>query len=152
MGTEHHSIRHLELLVTRASMFELWQLTILGTGLVVRVQRSTTILGHADKVKSTVQAARKMRHIDIECELSVQESEHLVIGIISHEEHAGSDVSVSAVGDKVESQGIAGGGSSISARVVSTIELAVLCASSVVGAEGWVPGIAGVAIGTSRRV
>jgi len=126
--------------------------TILGTGLVAGVERSTTILGHADEVKSTVQATRKMRHIDIECELLVQETEHLVVGVIGHEEHAGSDVSVCTLGDKVESQGIASGGSSICSGVVSTIELAVCCASSVGRAECWVPGIASVAVGTSGRV
>lgn len=152
MGTEHRSIRHLELLVAVQLILGFWQLTILGTGLVVGVQRSATILSHADEVKSTVQAARKVRHINIECELSVQDSEHLVVGIIGHEEHAGSNVSVCAIGDKVESQGIAAGGSSISSGVVSTVELAVLRASSVVGAEGWVPGIASIAVGTSRRV
>lgn len=98
-------------------MDELVKLTssVLGTGLVVALV-DATVGSHLSEVESTVQTARKVRNINIEGELLVDEIEHLVLGVGLHEVSTGSDVAgVLALGNELQGQSIVGGSDTIGA-------------------------------------
>jgi hypothetical protein len=105
------------------SMQQAWEETrtssVLGTSLVVALAKAT-IGGHLDKVESTVQTAGKVRDINVEGELLIDQVEHLVLGVCLHEVGTGSDVArVLALGDELECQGIAASGDTVSTLAVS---------------------------------
>lgn len=75
--------------------------TVLSTSLVVGVLGDTTVGIHGDKVEGTVQTARKVRNVDSEGELLVQQVEHLVVCVIGHQVGTRSDV---GAGDEVQAQ------------------------------------------------
>lgn len=116
--------------------------SVLGTSFVGGELGHATILRHLREVESAVKSARKVRHIDIESELLVLQVEDLVAGLALEEVDAGTNVLLLALGDELESKRVAGGGDTVSARVVGTIESAVLRARRTVGAQGGVPGVA----------
>lgn len=121
--------------------------TVLGSSLVAWVDRLATIRRHADEVKGTVQSTRKMRNIDVERELLVQELEQLIGVVVLQHEQSGSDVLAS---DKAKLQGVTGCCSTVCASVVGTIKSTVCSTSLVVRAESFVPGVSGVAVGAAR--
>lgn len=88
--------------------------SVLSTSLVVALVK-TTISCHLNEVESTVQTARKVRNINVEGELLVDEVEHLVLGVGLHEVGSGTNVGrVLALCNKLEGQGIVGGGDTVS--------------------------------------
>lgn len=70
------------------------------------------------------------------------------MGVVLHEVHSGADVLVGTSGHKFEGKSTAGGGDTICAGVVSTIEGAVgSTGGAVIGrAQSRVEGVAGVAV------
>jgi len=126
--------------------------TILGTSLVVCILGLTTIGSHLSKVQSTVQTAGEVRNIDIESELLVVWFEHLILAVrVVHEVDTGTDVGrVWALGDILESEGAAGGGDTIGARVVRTLESAVLRTGCSVRAESGIKGATVIAVCAAR--
>lgn len=120
--------------------------SVLSTSLVVGLLGHATIGIHLDEVESAVESTGKVGHVDIESELLVKELEHLVFGLGLEEVDASSDVSTL---DELEGESIAGGGDTVGAAVVSTVDGAVLGAGHTVGADGGVPGVAGVAVGVT---
>lgn len=120
---------------------------IFGTSLVGGVLGHTSVLVHRHEVESTVQAARKVRDIDIKCELLVEQVEHLVVGVILHQIQTRADVgSELTLGDEVELHLVAAGYNSVSGRIVGALESTVGSACLVVRAESRVPGVPGVAV------
>ena len=81
------------------------ELTILGSRLVVGILAHSTIFVHRDEIEGTVETAREVGEIDVECEFLVQQTEHLVRGIGLHEIQAGTDVGrVGSLGDESKLQ------------------------------------------------
>ena len=92
--------------------------SVLGTSLVVRVLRKTTVSVHLDEVESTVETTGKLRHVDVESELLVLEVEHLVFRVRGHEVRARSNVLLGRLGHELEREGIARSGDTVSACIV----------------------------------
>lgn len=122
--------------------------SVLGTSLVGGELGHATIGVHLTEVDSTVQAARQLRHIHVKGELLVEQVEHAVLGVRSHQVGTRTDVAaVGVLGDKVELQGTgARGGDAVGATVVCTIDRAVCGAGRAIWAERCVPGVARVAV------
>ena len=123
--------------------------TELGSGLVVGELGHTTVLVHLDEVDSTVKTAREVGDVDVETEFLVHELEHLVVGLVLHEVNTRSDVGAS---HELESEGVATGGDTVSAGVVSTVKSTVICASGSIWAKSGVPGVSGVAVGVTTVI
>lgn len=117
--------------------------TVLSTSLVGGELGQTTVLVHLGEVECTVETAREVGHVNVEGELLVQELEHLVCSVGLHEVDTRADVGASL---ELESQGIAAGGDTVCAGVVSTVDRAVLSAGRRVWAKSGVPGVTGVAV------
>ena len=126
--------------------------SVLGTGLVGGVLGETTILVHLGEVESSVQAAGKVRDIGIECELLVQELEHLVVAVVLHEVDTRTDIlaASAALSNELERESIARGTDTVSTAIVGTINSAVFGTGSGIWAKGGVPGVTGVAVGVAR--
>ena len=69
------------------------------------------------------------------------------MGVVLHEIDTGADILLLTSGDKFQRKGVPAGGDTISARVISTIEGAVLGASRAIWAKSGVPGITSVTVG-----
>ncbi len=107
--------------------------TVLGTSLVGRVLRQASVFVHGNKVQGGVQAAVDGGEVDIKGELVVHQREHLVLGSAIHKVESRADVgAVVVLGDELESQGVATGGSAIGLGVLGALERALARA---VGAE-----------------
>lgn len=124
--------------------------TVTSTSLVAWVLGLSTICVHLGEVKSTVDSARKVAHVNIEGELVILEREGLVGIVISHEVDSASNVGASALGDELEGQGVVGSGDSVCGGIVGTLNGAVGCAGDWVWAELLVPGVSGIAVGVAR--
>jgi len=74
VGNNYHSVDELD--VARALSITVTS-SVLGTGLVVGVLGHTTILGHLNKVESTVETTGELRDIDIKRKFLVVGVEHL---------------------------------------------------------------------------
>lgn len=123
--------------------------SVLGTSLVVREFGHATVLVHSGQVERAVETAGEIRHVDVEGELLVEELQHLVVCVIGHEVDARADVGTR---HELKREGAAGGRDTVGARVVGTVERAVLRAGRAVGAEGSVPFVARVAVGVPANV
>jgi hypothetical protein len=66
--------------------------SVFGTSFVASMSTHTTISGHLGKVEGTIEAARKVGNINIECELSVLQLEELIVSVILQEVHTGTNV------------------------------------------------------------
>lgn len=119
--------------------------TVLGTSRIGR--RLATICSHLREVKGTVKTARKFGDIDVESELFIQEVEDLVVGIISHEVETRTNVLLLALSDEFQSKSGTGGGDTVCACVVSTIERTVLGTSCAVRTNRSIPFVTSVAVG-----
>ena len=117
--------------------------TVLGTSLVVGVLGHTTIGIHLGQVESAIETARKVGHVNIEGELLVDKLKELIFAVALEKVATRADVGASL---KLEGQSITGGGDTVSACVVSTIESAFLSASDGVRADASVPCVAGIAV------
>ena len=118
----------------------------------VSSERGTSVSRHLGEVQGAVEAAGQRRHVDREGELPVLQLEHLVAaGIIGVEQvmpaaHVGA---ILVLCDESQIQGAwipinaVGSGQ---AGPVNTLDCAVGGASGWIGAEGCIPGVAGVAI------
>jgi hypothetical protein len=71
------------------------------------------------------------------------------VSFVGHEVNARTDVLLLALGNEFESEGVATGGDAIGARVISTIECAILGTGLAIRAKACIPGIAGVAVGVT---
>ena len=101
--------------------------SVLGTSLVGRVFRHTTISVHLNEVHSTVQTTGQLGHVNVEGELLVEKVEHLVPLVGVHEVDTRANVlAVRVAGDELQSESIAAGGDTVGGRVLSTLKLAVL--------------------------
>lgn len=120
--------------------------TVLGTSLVGREARQAAVLVHLRQVERAVEAARQVRHVDVEGELLVQQLEHLVVRVVRHQVHTRADVRAR---HELERERVAGGRDAVRARVVRAVERAVLRARRPVGAQCRVPRVAGVAVGVT---
>ena len=100
--------------------------TELGTGLVVGEASHTTIGVHLDEVESAVETARKLGHVNVECELLVLQVEHVVGRFILKKVDTRADVGVRARGDELEREGAATCGDTVGSLVVRTIDSTVL--------------------------
>ncbi len=116
------------------------------TSLVCRELGLSAVLVHGDEVDSAVQPTRKLGDVNVECEFLVEEAEHLVIVLVLHEVHTGTDVLLLGLGHEFECESVATGCDTISAGVVCTVEGAIRGTGGVVGAEGGIPGVSGVAV------
>lgn len=123
--------------------------TVTGTSLVAWVLGLSSVGIHLGEVKSSVESARKVAHVNIEGELVVLESKCLVGVVIGHEVDTGSDVGTGALGDELERQGVIGSGDTIGPRVVGTLNSAVGGAGHRVWAKLLVPGVSSVAVGVA---
>jgi len=102
-GNEFHITRALSVAISSA---------ILSTSLVSRISGQATVLVHLNEVHCTIQATRKLRHVDVEAEFSVLHLHHeiiLVIGI--HQVHSRANVAASK---ELELQRIATGADAFS--------------------------------------
>ena len=108
--------------------------TVLGTSGVATIALATIGI-HGDKVEGAVHAAGDGGQVHVEGELVARKIEHLVCRGVLHEIETGANVgSILVLGDKVERQGIAAGGSTVGTLVVGTFNSAVLGAVGVAGA------------------
>jgi hypothetical protein len=114
-GLSYHAIDELE--IPRALRVAVSG-SVLRTGLVARVFRHATIGIHSHKVQSTVQTARKVRHINIEGELVVQQVEMLIRLVILHKVQTRANI---GTGDEAELKLGSRGSDTVSARVIGTI-------------------------------
>ena len=140
----HSSVNELDVLgalrVTVAS-------SILGTSLVRREARHTTVGVHLREVDGTVETTGEVRHVDIEGELHVLHVERRVLRVAVHQVDARPDVGrARGIRDEVELERAAGRCDTVGALVVRTVESAVSSAGRWVGTESSVPGVAGVAV------
>lgn len=69
------------------------------------------------------------------------------MAVVLHEIDTRADILLLTIGDKFQRKGVPAGGDTISARVISTIEGAVLGASHAIWAKCGVPGITSVTVG-----
>lgn len=123
--------------------------SIFGAGFVVALVQAA-ISGHFDKVEGAVETTGQLGNVHVKGELLADQVEHLIFGVGLHEIGARADVArVLALGDEFEGQGIAAGGDPVGARVVSTINGAVLGASHAIRAGSGVPRVAIEAVGVS---
>lgn len=77
----------------------------------------------------------------------------LVLGVRLHEVGTGANVGrVLALGDELEVQGIAAGLDAIGRRVLSAINAALGSASLAISADGAIPSVALVAVGSAREL
>ena len=115
---------------------------VLGTSLVGGETGHASICVHGREVDSTVETTGELGNVDVECELLVQELEHLVFGVTVEEVDTGTDVlSIGIALDELESQGVAAGRDTVGAGVVSSLKGAVCSADRVAGTDGRVPGV-----------
>lgn len=135
-----------ELEITRALAVTVTS-SILGTGLVGGVLGHATIGIHVHKVEGTVETTGQVRHIHIEGELLVQQVELLVGSVVLQQIQTRTDVLLRSSSDKVQAQRVAAGGNTVCAGVASTVQSTVGCAGHIVGAEGGIPSVAGIAVG-----
>lgn len=84
--------------------------TVFRTSLVVREPGDSAVRVHLREVDSAVQAARKVRNVDVKGELPVKHFEELVRGVGVHEVHTRPDVRAS---DEFERKGVASGGDTV---------------------------------------
>lgn len=124
-----------ELQITRALRVTVTS-SVLGTCLVAIVLSQATIGIHGDKVQSSIESAGQTGSVHIECELLVLQLEDLVGTIVLHQKQTGANVGSS---DKAQSEGIAIGGRTVGAGVVSALQSTVCGASLVIGAESRIP-------------
>jgi hypothetical protein len=145
--------------------------TVLGASLVRGVLGGTTVGVHGHEVEGTIQAARKIRHVNVERELVSEQSEHcrdslvsstggccrgglvftLVLSVGLHQVETRTNVGrVLALGDELEVQLAAAGGYTVGAGVVGAVDTASGGASIVGAADGSVPSVTGVAVGGAR--
>lgn len=124
-----------ELQITRALRITVAS-SVLGTCLVALVPLQATIGIHGDKVQSSIESAGQLGSIHIDCELLVLQLEHLVGSFVLHQEQTRANVGAS---DEAQSEGIAVGGRTVGAGVVSAVQSAVCGASLVIGAESRIP-------------
>jgi hypothetical protein len=75
---------------------------ILCTGLVGWELSHAPICHHPRHIQCSVQSTRKMRNIDVKCELLVQHVEHLIVVVIRQQIEAGSNILLSTLRDEVE--------------------------------------------------
>lgn len=86
----------------------------------------TTVCIHLNKTDSTIEKARKVGHVVIECKLLILHVEHKIVGVIVHEVDTGDNVGVRTLHDEVEAEVITGGRDTIDTAVVRSIESTVL--------------------------
>ena len=90
--------------------------TELGTGLVVGEASHTTIGVHLDEVESAVETARKLGHVNVECELLVLQVEHVVGRFILKKVDTRADVRAGGgLSDELQREGIAAGRDTVGA-------------------------------------
>ena len=116
--------------------------SVLGTSLVPREARHTTIGVHLREVERAVETAGKLGHVDREGELLVLEVERLVLGVGRvHEVDTRANVLLRGLGDELERERVTGSRDTVGALVVSAVERAVGRAGHIIGAERSVPGV-----------
>ena len=130
--------------------------SVVSTGVVSRVLAKSTVMWHLGEVESSVDTAWQLRNIDVESELSVNESEHFKLIVTTHEIVSGSDVlSVLTVGNESELQGIVVSVDTVGVVpgvFVDSVNSAVLSALNVIWAERAIPVVASVAVGVASVV
>lgn len=99
---------------------------VLSTSLIGGVLGQTTVCVHLNEINSTVETARKVGHVDIECELLVLHVEHEIVGVVVHKVDTGADVRVRALRNEVEAEGVTGGRDTVDTTVIRSIESTVL--------------------------
>jgi hypothetical protein len=124
--------------------------SVLRTGLVARELGETPIGVHLRKVEGTIKTTRKVRDIDVESELLVENLEKFVLTIAVHEVNTGTDVlPVRVVRHEFESDRIARDADTIGTRVIRAFDSTVRRAGLAIGANGGVPCVSGVAVGVA---
>lgn len=73
------------------------------------------------------------------------------MGSIGQEVETRTDVLVGSGGDELESESVAAGGDTVSARVVGTVKSAVGGTGLGVGAKSRVPSVTGVTVGVAAK-
>jgi len=125
--------------------------TIVGTSLVGREARHSSVLVHGREVEGAVETAGKLRDINVECELLIEELEHFILRRrtrlhqIDTRPHIGTSL-------ELQGQGVSGRGDTVCTRVVGSVERAVGNARRGVGTESGIPSVAVVAVGISTDV
>lgn len=71
------------------------------------------------------------------------------MGVVLHEIDTGANILLLAIGDKFQRKSVSAGGDTISTRIISTIEGAVLGTSRTIWAKSGVPGITSVTVGVT---
>ena len=114
----------------------------LGTRVVVALA-NVALRIHGREVNSAVEATREGREVDVESEFLVEEVEGLVGGIVLHQIDTRTNVGSSL---ERKGKGVSGRRDAVGARVVCTVESAVLRASVAIRAQGRVPLVTRVAV------
>jgi hypothetical protein len=108
-----------------------------------------TILVHGDEVQGTVQTAADAGNIDIEGEFVAEESEHLVGIIVLHEVDTAADVlAILVLLDELEAELVTAGLDAICRLILGAVNAALLSAGGTVGADGGIPFVTGVTVGS----
>ena len=100
--------------------------SILRSGLIGRKPRQPSVCIHLHEVKCAVETARKLRHVNVECEFLVLQVEHVVGRFIFKKVDTRADVGVRARGDELEREGAATCGDTVGSLVIRTIDSTVL--------------------------
>lgn len=121
--------------------------SVLGAGLVAGEAGHATILVHLGEVKGTVDTARHVGNIDIKGELLVEQVEHVVVGLVSHQVDTRANVLAErALSHELELKLATRSSDSVGPGVVGAVESAVGGTSLAIGAKRGVPGAASVAV------
>lgn len=124
--------------------------TVLCTGLVGRVLGHASVLVHSDEVEGSIQTALDGGQVDIEGELVVHQSEHLVLAGTVHQVETGANVgAVLVLREELESERVTARGGAVCLGVLGSLEGALAGAIGSRAARGS-PLVAIVAVGCSR--
>lgn len=108
----------------------------LSTSLVGRETRHATVGIHLGEVHCSVQAARKVRHINVESELLVVRLEQVVRRVCVKKVDTGTNI---AARNELESESVTASRDTIGARVIGSVKGAVGRASRRVRAKRRIP-------------
>ena len=87
-----------------------------------------------------------MGHVDIKGELLILEPEDLVCAVVLHEVDARTNIRLRRLRDELERERVAGRRDTVSARIVGTLESAVVGTSYWIRAKSGVPCVPGVTV------
>lgn len=124
--------------------------TVLCTSLVGRVLARASVLVHSDEVESSIQTALDCGQVDIEGELVVHQSEHLVLAGTVHQVETGANVgTIIVLREELETQRITARGGAICLGVLGSLKGALVGTIGRRGARGS-PLVAIIAVGGPR--